>query len=185
MTVAESDQLRVWGRYDGYYLSILWVLSFIALMNATFFQPLLLVNELLILITPFFVYQRIRRFRDEGRGGFITFRRALGFLMWMFINACLILGFTQYFYLRDWDKGHQLIRLITPMLSTPEYEAVLRQAGMTADEYLVELSNISPLSFSCTCFVMNMVVCGLLSLFLAAIVAKPQPVTDNQQQVTE
>lgn len=185
MTLSEHDQLRIWGRYDSYYLAILWTLSFIALMNASFFQPLLLVNEVLLLVTPFFVYYRLRKFRDEGRGGVISYQRALSYLCWMFLNACLILGFVQYFYLRLWDDG-QLVRLMTPKVSTPEYEQMFRQMGMTSAQYLEELSAISPLSFATTFFVVNLIVCGLLSLFLAALGARSKtPVAPQQSSNQE
>lgn len=184
MTLAEHDQLRLWGRYDSYYLAILWTLSFVALMNASFFQPLLLVNEVLVLVTPFFVYHRLRKFRDEGRGGTISYQRALSYLAWMFLNACLLLGIVQYFYLRTWDDG-QLVRLLTPMVSTPEYEQMFRQMGMTSAQYLEELSAISPLSFATTFFVVNIVVCGLLSLFLAALCARGRATAAPQSNTNQ
>lgn len=179
MTGQEYDQLRVWGKYDGYYLAVIWILSFIALMNASFYQPLLLVNEVLTLMTPFFVYFRLRKFRDEGRGGVISFRRALFFLAWMFLNACVILGFVQYFYLKVWDDG-QLVKLMSSMVYTPEYEQMFRQLGITAEQYMQELSDITPLTFATSFFVLNIIVCSVLSLILAAMgVRRQTPLTQK------
>lgn len=173
MTGKEYDQLRVWGKYDGYYLSVIWTLSFIALMNASFYQPLLLVNEVLMLATPFFVYSRLRKFRDEGRGGVISFRRALFFLAWLFLNACFILGLVQYLYLKFWDDG-QLVNLMSSMVYTPEYEQMFREFGITAEQYIQELSIMTPLSFASTFFLVNIMVCGVFSLVLAVIGTRRQ-----------
>lgn len=179
MTGQEIAQLRVWGKYDGYYLAVIWTLSFIALMNASFCQPLLLVNEVLMLVTPFFVYRRLRKFRDEGRGGVISFRCALYFLLWLFLNACLVLGLVQFFYLYAWDDG-QLVKLMSSMINTPEYEQMFRQMGMTTEQYLKDLSSITPLTFASTFFILNVVVCTVLSFILAAIGVRQQKSATHQ-----
>lgn len=171
MTGAEHDQLRIWGRYDGYYMGGLWIISFIALMNSAMVPQFGLLSEIIVIATPFFVCWRLRRFRDQGRNGYISFRRALFFLAWMLLNSCILFGLVQYFYLADWDDG-QLVKILTPIISTPEYEQMLRQLGMTVEQYLNEVASISPVSFASTCFLMNLLLSALMSLLLAAVCAR-------------
>lgn len=168
MTHEEYRQLNAYSRYDGFYLSVLWIASFVCLMKTTLFPPLALANEVLILMTPFFVFYRLRKYRNEGLGGTISFRRALAYCGKLFLNASLIFGIAQWLYMRFID-GKQLFNLIAPMVKMPEYEQVFRQMGMTADQYLQELQSISPSSFAISCFVMNIIICAVMSIILAAI----------------
>lgn len=178
MTGPEHDQLRVWGKYDGYYMGGLWIVSFVALMNSAL-QPIFgLLSQFILLATPFFVVWRLRRFRDKGLGGIISYRRALFFLAWMLLNACVLFGLVQYFYLAGWDDG-QLVQILRPVISTPDYEQLLRQMGMTAEQYLEEVANISPLAFASSCFIVNLFMCAVLSLLAAALCSRREMSTPN------
>lgn len=173
MTGPEFNQLRVWGKYDGYYLGGLWAVSFIALMNSALVPAFGLINEFLIIATPFYLAWRLRRFRDQGRNGVLSFRHAGYFLSWMEINALIIFGFAQFFYLTWWDDG-QLPKILYPILSTPEYAQLLKQMGMTVEQYLKEVESISPLSFASSCFLVNLIACAFMNIFIAAICARKQ-----------
>lgn len=168
MTIEEYKQLQLYSRYDGFYMSVLWIASFVSLMNALSYPPLGLLNELIILLTPFFAFYRLRKFRNEGLGGVISFRRALAYLAKLFLNASLIFGLAQWAYLK-FIGGSQLYSLIAPVVKMPEYEQLIRQMGMTSDEYLQQLSNVPPLSFAISCFVVNIFVCAAMSIILAAL----------------
>lgn len=168
MTPEEYKQLNTYSRYDGFYLSVLWIVSFVCLMKTSLFPPLALGNELLMLATPFFVFYRLRKYRNEGLGGTISFRRALAYCGKLFLNASLIFGIAQWLYMRFVD-GTQLFKLVAPVVKSPEYEQMFRQMGMTADQYLQELEAITPTSFAISCLVMNLIICAVLSVILAAI----------------
>lgn len=171
MTSAEQNQLRLWSQYDGYYLCGLWVVGFIALMNSALVQGFGLINEVIILATPFFLLWRLKRFRDEGRGGEISFGRSLLFLARMVMMAAMIFGLVQYLYLAFWDDG-QLPKVLYPIVSTPESVQMLKQMGMTVEQYLNEVAGISPLSFACTCFLLNLLACAVISILLAVLCSR-------------
>lgn len=173
MTAEEHYQLRTWSRYDGIYLCCLWAVSFIAFMNSSLVPMFGLLSEIIILATPFFVTWRLRRFRDQGRGGIISFRRALFFLARMFFIACMLFGFVQGLYLNYWDDG-QFVKILTPLLNTPEYEQIFRQIGMTTDQYLNEIASISPLEFATSFFVTDLIMCAIMSVIIAALCARIQ-----------
>lgn len=175
MTGQEYDQLRQWGKYDGYYLGGLWVLSFIALMNSALVPSFGIVNELIILATPFFLFWRLRRFRDKGRNGVISFGRSFSFLSWMEINALILFGLVQYFYLTGWDDG-QLAKVIYPIINTPEYAQMLAQMGFTIEQYMEEVASISPVSFASSCFLVNVIACMLMNFVISAVGARRQTV---------
>lgn len=171
MTGAEHDQLRVWGKYDGWYLGGIWAVGFIALMNSALVPMLSVINEVIILASPFYILWRLRRFRDQGRNGVITYGWAFFFLAWMEMNALIIFGFTQFFYLSSCDDG-QLAQIIAPMINTPEYAQALQQMGMTTEQYLEQVASITPLSFASSCFLVNIVMCIFVDVIIAGICAR-------------
>ena len=86
----DFKQLTAYARYDGIYLAIIWVASFACLLGMTVLPVLAQFSFLLSLSTPFFVAYRLKVFREEGRNGVISFRRALFYCLRVFFNSAII-----------------------------------------------------------------------------------------------
>ena len=72
-------QTKAFARQDGTILGTVWVISFVCTMLAVEpkYHILGLLSNLLIVATPFIVAKRLRIFRDQVRGGHISFRHGL------------------------------------------------------------------------------------------------------------
>ena len=154
MKYEEFRQLSIYSRYDGIYLGILWIVSFSCLIGSSMIGVLGLISEIMIISTPFFVYYKLRKYRNIGLGGYISYGRALSYCLRLFFNASIVLGIAQWGYMRFLDGGH------------------FKQIGMTPEQYLQSLDQISPLSFSSSCFIMNIIIGGFLSFIISIIATK-------------
>ena len=68
MKYEEFRQLSIYSRYDGIYLGILWIVSFSCLIGSSMIGVLGLISEIMIISTPFFVYYKLRKYRNIGLG---------------------------------------------------------------------------------------------------------------------
>ena len=76
MTAPEYMQLKAYARQDGFFLALLWTASFACYILGISNQMLGMLAIGLAVMTPFFVAGRLRKFRDEGREGLISFGRS-------------------------------------------------------------------------------------------------------------
>ena len=63
---------------------------------------------MLAVATPFFVAGRLRRFRDEGREGIISFRRGYAYTILVFFYGAVLLAVAQFLYFAYFDNGYLL-----------------------------------------------------------------------------
>ncbi len=113
-------QLKAFARQDGFFLFLLWAVSFVAIVT----DPSSSLGSLLALATPFFVGWMLVRFRDYALGGVISFRRALAFSLYTFFYASLLFAVGQFVYFRFLDNGALLTMLMASVKSLePLYEA--------------------------------------------------------------
>ena len=72
MTPIEYVQLKAFARQDGALLALLWVATFLLYIIGVSNQLLGLAAFFLMCYTPFFVGERLGKFRDYGREGVIS-----------------------------------------------------------------------------------------------------------------
>ena len=84
MTPLEYKQLKAYARQDGFFLFLLWTASFASYVYGLTNQMMAMLAIVLAVMTPFFVAGRLRKFRDEGREGIISFRRSYAYTIFVF-----------------------------------------------------------------------------------------------------
>ena len=165
MTAPEYSQLKAYARQDGFFLSLLWIASFILYIMGITNDMLGLAALMLAVMTPFFVAGRLRKFRDEGRDGVISFRRSYAYTVLVFFYGAVLLAVAQFVYFAYLDNGY-LVSAFSKIISSTEGRAVLQQYGMTEvmDQSLSELAAIRPIDFALNILTVNMMVGFFLAI---------------------
>ena len=172
MIYEDFKQLTAYTRYDGIYLAIIWVASFACLLGMSVLPVLAQFSFLLSLSTPFFVAYRLKIFREEGRNGVISFRRSLFYCVRVFFNAAIIFSLLQWLYMQFLDNG-KLLMMVTNIYSSNEGKSFLAAIGMPYEQFLATLPEVfQPYSLASSSFVYAVILGGLCSLFIAAIMSK-------------
>ena len=119
-------------------------------------QMLGLSAVLLMVYTPFFVGERLGKFRDYGREGIISFRRAYAYTVFVFFYGGVLFAIAQYLYFAFIDNGY-LLSQFSKMVSSDEAQKMLQQYGMTEmmNESLQEMSNIRPIDYALNMLTVN------------------------------
>lgn len=116
-------QVKAFARQDGFFLSLIWIASFVSVVV----DPASFIGTLLLTATPFFVGWRLIRFRDGALGGSMSFRRAWAYVCYTFFYAALVLALAQYVYFQFLDHG-SFLRKLTDNVAT--LAPVYRQNGI-------------------------------------------------------
>ena len=156
MSPGEYVQLKAFARYDGALLAVMWVASF-ACYVAGIAQPFYaLVALVLMVLTPFFVGVRLKRFRDWGLGGTISMARGWGYSVYVFFYAAVLLAVAQYVYFAYIDQGY-LMAAFHRMLSSPEGRQVIEQYGMqqAVNESMEQFANMRPIDYALNVLTVN------------------------------
>ena len=134
MIYEEYKQLSAYARYDGFYLSILWVASFACTLGGSLLPLLGHFSTLLLFSSPFFVAYRLRLFRDEGRNGIISYGRGLFYCLRVFFNASVLFSllFRQRAHLSDDDNA---LLISGRTASTYRFWTVLRSVPIHSARY--------------------------------------------------
>ena len=173
MTAPEYIQLRAFARIDGALLAVLLIACF-ACYVVGLTSPLYgFLSLITIAVMPFFAGIRLKRFRDTGLEGTISFLRGWAYICLMFFYAGLLFALAQYAYLAYMDHGY-LVMTISEMLSTPENTEVIKQMGMAdqVSESLHMLQSMRPIDFALN--MLTTIIMGgiMLGLPIAAILKK-------------
>jgi hypothetical protein len=171
MTIEEYRQLRTYSRYDGFYLGVIWTASFACLIGMSAFPSLSMLSLAIALTTPFFVGMQLKKYRDEGLGGKLPFRRGLIYCFRVFLNAALFFAVVQWAYMQFVDNG-RLAGMLNTMMMQDDARVILQQAGINAEEVVEAFAGISPLQFALTYFVENVVIGIILSFPISAVMKK-------------
>ena len=172
MIYEDFKQLTAYTRYDGIYLAIIWAASFACLLGITILPVLAQFSFLLSLSTPFFVAYRLKIFREEGRNGIISFRCSLFYCVRVFFNAAIIFSLLQWLYMHYLDNG-KLLMMVTNLYSNNEGKSTLAAIGVPYDQFIAALpETFQPYSLASSTFVTAVMLGGLCSLFIAAIMSK-------------
>ena len=173
MTPEEYVQLKAFARIDGALLAVLLIACF-ACYVVGLTSPLYgFLSLITIAVMPFFAGIRLKRFRDTGLEGTISFLRGWAYICLMFFYAGLLFALAQYTYLAYMDHGY-LVMTISEMLSTPENTEVIKQMGMAdqVSESLHMLQSMRPIDFALN--MLTTIIMGgiMLGLPIAAILKK-------------
>ena len=156
MTAPEYIQLKAYARQDGFFLALLWIASFSSYIMGLSNQILAMAAILMAVMSPFFVANRLKKFRDEGREGVISFGRSYAYTIFVFFYGAVLLAVAQYLYFAYMDTG-SLVNSYAKMMTTDEGKMVLEQYGMTqmVDESLAEMAATRPIDYALNILTIN------------------------------
>ena len=165
MTPAEYIQLKAFARQDGALLALLWVCAFILYIIGVSNSILGMAALMLMLYTPFFVGERLGKFRDYGREGLISFRRGYAYSVLVFFYGGVLFAVAQYLYFTYMDNGF-LLSQFSKMVMSEEAQKVLKQYGMTqmVDESLQEMAHTRPIDYALNMLTVNISLGFILGL---------------------
>ena len=123
-------QLKAYARQDGFFLALLWTASFACYILGISNQMLGMLAIGLAVMTPFFVAGRLRKFRDEGREGLISFGRSYAYTIFVFFYGAVLLAVVQFLYFAYVDNGY-LLGAFSRMITSEEGKEIISQYGMT------------------------------------------------------
>lgn len=170
MTAPEYIQLKAFARIDGALLSVLWLCSFGCYVAGLTNPWLSMVGLLLIVLTPFFVAGRLRKFRDEALQGVISFLRAYAYSILIFFYAGILFAIAQYAYFAYLDQGF-LLGSLRQMIESPEAAEAIKQTGMgdALNESLNMMGQMRPIDVALNMLSTNISIGIVLGLPIAAL----------------
>lgn len=174
MTPAEYTQFKAFARIDGLYLGLVWTLSFALYILGLQHPASGMAGTLIALASPFFATMRLRSFRDKARGGFISFRRAIGYYIFMFLYASLVLALAQYVYFAFIDGGYML-QQYTEVLASPEGIQMMKAYGLTESQVensMAEIAATDPIYIVLNFMSLNILAGTVMSLPAAALIKR-------------
>ena len=156
MTAPEYIQLKAYARQDGFFLALLWIACFAGYIIGLTSQFMALASMLMVITTPFFVANRLKKFRDEGREGVISFGRSYAYTIFVFFYGAVLLAVAQYLYFAYMDNGY-LVNSFAKMMTSEEGRMMLEQYGMTkmVDESLAEMAATRPIDYALNILTIN------------------------------
>ena len=181
MTPAEYIQLKAFARQDGALLALLWVVTFLLYIIGVSNQMLGLAAIMLMFYTPFFVGERLGKFRDYGREGVISFRRGYAYTVLVFFYGGVLFAVAQYLYLAFMDNGF-LLSQFSKLIMSDEGQQLLEQYGMKemANESLQEMSNTRPIDSALNMLTINISLGFILGLPISLVKQRTSPKANNQ-----
>ena len=175
MTAPEYVQLKAYARQDGFFLALLWTASFACYILGVTNHIMEMLALGLAITTPFFVAGRLRKFRDEGREGLISFGRSYAYTIFVFFYGAVLLAVVQFLYFAYMDNGY-LLSSFSKMLSTEEGRAMVSQYGMTqmVEEGLAEMASIRPIDYALNILTMNIMIGFVLGIPIGLVMQRSE-----------
>jgi len=173
ITPAEYIQLKAFARQDGALLALLWVAIFLLYIIGVSNQMLGVAAVLLLFYLPFFVGERLKKFRDYGREGLISFRRGYVYTILVFFYGGVLFAVAQYLYFAFMDNGF-LLSQFSKMVTSEEGKALLQQYGMQqmVDESLQEMANIRPIDYALNMLTINICLGFILGIPISLVMQR-------------
>lgn len=180
MTAPEYIQLKAYARQDGFFLALLWMASFACYIMGITNELLGMVALGLAVATPFFVAGRLRKFRDEGREGQISFRRSYAYTIFVFFYGAVLLAVVQFLYFAYVDNGY-LLSSFSRMLSSEEGKQLVTQYGMSqmVEESLSELATIRPIDYALNILTVNIMIGFVLGIPISLFLQRSHSVNNE------
>ncbi len=149
MTPQEYVQLKAFARQDGALLSLVWIGAFACYVIGLTRPSLTFIAILTIAASPFFVASRLRRFRDYGRQGALSFGLGYAYSILAYFYAGLLMTAATYVYFAFIDKGY-LVAQFSAILQSPESQQALQIYGIGNEmkESLHILGELRPIDFA-------------------------------------
>ena len=170
-TSAENHQLQAFARIDGARVACFWAVSF-AFFVWQFSVPVLsLLSVAVGAFSIVYASVRLRRFRDDVSGGYITFGRAFVYSLMIYLYASLLFAFVQYVYFQFLDGGY-LINRYMEVLGTPEFHRMMLLNGLTESDIQLAMDNIMslrPVEVAMQFFTLDIIMGVCVSLPVALI----------------
>jgi hypothetical protein len=134
----------------------------------------------LAVATPFFVAGRLRKFRDEGREGQISFRRSYAYTIFVFFYGAVLLAVVQFLYFAYVDNGY-LLSSFSRMLSSEEGKQLVTQYGMSqmVEESLSELASIRPIDYALNILTVNIMIGFVLGIPISLFLQRSHSVNNE------
>ena len=181
MTPEEYKQLKAFARQDGALLSLLWIGALICYIQGLNSPMLGMIAMLLIVASPFYAANRLRKFRDNAREGIISFMRAYGYTVLTYFYGGLLLAIAIFAYFQFMDNGFLLSKLMD-VLNTEEGQQVVKAYGM-ADEIsqsMAELAKMRPIDYALNMLTMIISTGFILGLPTAELMQRHVAVKDEK-----
>ena len=170
----EIEQLHAFARVDGVLIAGLWILSF-ACFVGNFVNPMFAIGAFgLGAFSLVFATMRLKRFRDEVRGGIISFRKALGYSLLQYLHAALLFAAAQFVYFQFIDHGF-LIEHYTAMMKTPEFLEAMKIYGLKEDDIKLVMQNMGamrPIDNALQFFTTNVFIGAFVSIPVAFLMRR-------------
>ena len=159
MTAPEYVQLKAYARQDGFFLALLWIASFACYIMGISNGLMGMAAIMMAVMTPFFVAGRLRKFRDEGREGVISFRRSYAYTVFVFFYGAVLLAVAQFLYFAYMDNGY-LLSTFSKIVTSAEGKEMLQQYGMTqvAEDSLTEMASLRPIDYALNILTVNIMI---------------------------
>ena len=173
MTPAEYIQLKAFARVDGALLALLWTACFVCYLVGLRNPLFGMVALLLLVVTPFWVARRLRRFRDQDLNGVISLMRGWAFFILVFFYGGVLLAVVQYLYFAYMDNGY-LLSSLQETLSSPEAKQALEQYGMSQSlkDSLSMMGDLRPIDYALNVLTVNITAGIILGLPVAAMIQR-------------
>ena len=180
ITSSEYIQLKAFARQDGVLLALLWVITSTLYIIGMTNQLIGMAATMLIIYTPFFVGSRLRKFRDYGREGLISFRRGYAYTVFVFFYGSVLFALAMYLYLAFMDDGY-LMSQMSKVLTSEEARQVLQQYGMTdmMNESLSQMAQIRPIDYALDMLTVNIMLGFILGVPISLIMQRTVLKSEN------
>ena len=175
MTSNEYIQLKAFARQDGALLALLWVFTSTLYIIGMTNQLIGMAATMLIIYTPFFVGSRLRKFRDYGREGLISFRRGYAYTVFVFFYGGVLFALAMYLYLTFMDHGY-LMSQMSKVLTSEEAQQAMQQYGMTEmmNESLSQMAQIRPIDYALDILTLNITLGFILGVPISLVLQRSQ-----------
>lgn len=183
ITPQEYIQLKAYARQDGLLLALLWIASFASYIMGIANSMMGLMALMLAVATPFFVAQRLRIFRDQGREGFISFRRSYAYTVLVFFYGAVLLAVAQFVYFAYLDKGY-LVSTFSQLAASPEGQQLFAQYGVTEvmAESIEQMANTRPIDYALNILTVNILIGSVLGVPISMVMKRVNKQSENPQQ---
>lgn len=173
MTPSEYLQLKAFARIDGGLLALLWSASFACYIKGLQYPVLGITALLLMLLTPFYVAYRLKRFRDVDLNGVISLMRGWAFVALVFFYGAVLLALVQYVYFAYIDHGY-LLSYFHQAMESQEMKDMLNTYGMSEmmNESVQMLSEMRPIDYALNVLTLNITFGLIIGWPIAALLKR-------------
>lgn len=182
----EYIQLKAFARQDGLLIGALWIITFGCFVGSMSAPDIQIGSIAGVIATPFVMYYRLKRFRNNILDGSISYGRALTFCLLTTAYASLIIAAATMIYMTFFDDG-MLMSTLQRNITMPEMQQSLKQAGMDPEKLetqLAELGRLRPIDFTFSIFFNCIITSGLMAIVIALAGKRQKRQEQSNQQNT-